>query len=106
MTSWLALYVTRASITVRTSLGGSGTGQIPDLTKGFPAADLAWFMETSEGSLYGPEADRAAAVVRWARALAGALSDLWSSQSVRVSIMAAIPADITLLDIFICSQDP
>jgi hypothetical protein len=63
-------------------------------------------METSEGSLYGPEADRAAAVVRWARALAGAPSDLWSSQPVRVSITAAIPADITLLDIFICSQDP
>ena len=105
MTSWLTLHVTRTSLITRTSAGGHAEGQIGDLTHGFPAVDLAWFMETAEESFYGPEADRAMAVGRWARTLAGTPARLWDSAAVRACVAAVVPADVANLDIFICSPD-
>ena len=104
MSSWLVLGIARASITVRTSDNGYATGSAPDLAADFPAADLAWFMETTKEALFGPEADRAAAVLEWIRALP--TKDRWGTQQIKDLVAASLPADVTSLDIFICSQDP
>lgn len=101
------LGVTRASITVWAS-GGNGcvTGPVPDLTAGFPAAETAWFMENTKDTLFGPEADKAAAVLQRLRALASTTSDLWESRPVREFVAVTLSADISSLDIFICSEEP
>ena len=104
MSSWLVLGIARASITVRTSDNGYATGPAPNLAADFPAADLAWFMETTKEALFGPEADRAAAVLEWIRALP--TKDRWGTQQIKDLVAASLPADVTSLDIFICSQDP
>jgi tetratricopeptide (TPR) repeat protein len=106
VTNWLTLVVTRSSITVGTSGNGYVTGSAPDLTTGFPAADLAWFMENTQDALFGPEADRAAAVLQWLRTLPSTTSGLWESGPVREFVARTLPADISSLDIFICSLEP
>ena len=98
------LGVTRASITIRTSDDGYATGPIPDLTSDFPAADLAWLMEGTKEALFGPEADRASSVLNWIRGLQQ--RDLWGTGEINELVTAAIPADISSLDIFILSSDP